>query len=130
MKYGATENSNFSTLEPIPEMSTDNADITLIFLYTNAVTYPQPVDDPFFPAHWPVVRKFVTWKNITTYKSDHPFAAIGCKVQVRPMQRAHSQSLIYLPVSILLRPFFGRRPLHRAWPITIAKGRARSSWSQ
>ncbi|KAK5091235.1 hypothetical protein LTR05_001416 [Lithohypha guttulata] len=39
-----------NTWQPIPELSRTDADVTIIFLMQNAVTYSEPVDDPMFAA--------------------------------------------------------------------------------
>jgi len=64
------------------EMSNDKADITLVVMRTNAVRYDHWVNDPFFSAHQPLLEANDNHENHTSYTSDHPFAAIGCQVQV------------------------------------------------
>ncbi|CAO2652324.1 Nn.00g006070.m01.CDS01 [Neocucurbitaria sp. VM-36] len=81
MRWGAPERDVDSNFDPIPELATDNADLTLIMVTLNQVRYSAPVEDPFFSAHKPFNWIASTTDNMTVYFSDWPNAMMGCKQQ-------------------------------------------------
>ena len=64
---------------PIPEMTREDADVSLIFVIGNSISYLNPVDDPLFAAH----RRSLS-DDQTIYLPDYPAGALGCTEQVRP----------------------------------------------
>ena len=83
MKYGAPEYSKFSNFEPLSEMVNENADITLIILIPNSVSYGRPINDPLFSAYRAVLEIMASGDEKALYYADYPFSAVGCEVQVR-----------------------------------------------
>lgn len=82
MRWGATDRDQMSNFDPIPELATEDGDLTLIMVTLNQVRYSKPVEDPFFTAHKPFEWIASTTDNMTVYFSDWPNAMMGCKQQV------------------------------------------------
>jgi len=56
---------------PIPALNRSDAEVTLVFLVANSISYLTPVDDPFFAAHYKP-------SNSTYYQSDNNVTVLGC----------------------------------------------------
>ncbi|KAF2680250.1 hypothetical protein K458DRAFT_312414 [Lentithecium fluviatile CBS 122367] len=70
-------------INPLPEMQRDDADVAIIAVWLNDVSYEQPVEDPLFTAH----RSFTYivgggYPNYTRFDPDFYAGAIGCAVQL------------------------------------------------
>lgn len=67
---------------PIPQLSREDALVSLIFLEPNKLAYTGPVDDLFFAAH---ADPWALWTtpNITLYYSDKQVSVMGCIDQHR-----------------------------------------------
>jgi hypothetical protein len=74
---------SMSTLVPLPEMQTTEADLVIGAIGKNHVQYQEPVNDPFFAAHVPLNNWHQGYSNATYYLSDFPVAMFACKEQVR-----------------------------------------------
>lgn len=89
MKKPLTEYRNTVTgrggSTPLPEMSRTDADTSYtLVLKGGRVQYLQPIDDPVFSAHIPlIVADPVQGQNVSVYRSDSIFSVIGCINQVR-----------------------------------------------
>ncbi|KAF2020984.1 hypothetical protein BU24DRAFT_487495 [Aaosphaeria arxii CBS 175.79] len=71
-----------SPFQTLPEMSRPKDDVLVALVAKNSVRYGQPVDDPLFAAHKPIVHYDLgTAENVTWYYSDVPATALGCVVQ-------------------------------------------------
>lgn len=70
-------------INALREMQRDDADVAVIAIWLNDVSYQQTVNDPLFAAHR--AYNYVLgggYPNLTRYKSDFRAGAIGCAVQV------------------------------------------------
>ncbi|KAF2009108.1 hypothetical protein BU24DRAFT_402484 [Aaosphaeria arxii CBS 175.79] len=73
------ENGNF--FEPIQEMERDDADVALIYVTMNSITYRQPIDDLMFSAHRKIQRDSPQkYTKGTFYVADQPMSVVGCDV--------------------------------------------------
>jgi hypothetical protein len=73
--------------EPIPELSGHGGDLILNFLFSNAVVFLEPSEDPWYRATTPTNYSFGTSEdmggegNLFTYEADEPAWPMGCVVQ-------------------------------------------------
>ncbi|KAH7392537.1 hypothetical protein BKA66DRAFT_457717 [Pyrenochaeta sp. MPI-SDFR-AT-0127] len=81
MRWQAPERDMMSNFDPLPELASDDGDLTLIMATLNQVRYSMPVEDPFFSAHKPFNWIASATDNMTVYFSDWPNAMMGCKQQ-------------------------------------------------
>ncbi|KAL5380203.1 hypothetical protein DPSP01_008004 [Paraphaeosphaeria sporulosa] len=70
-------------ITPLPEMNRSDADVALISVWSNAVVYEKPVEDPLFAAHRVEERQQSSGKNKTLYWSDHYAGLVGCAQQIQ-----------------------------------------------
>jgi hypothetical protein len=73
-------------IDALPEMQRDDADVAVIAVWMNNVSYEDPVDDPLFTAHRP--QTYIVgggYPDYTKYYSDYHAGVIGCAQQVRPV---------------------------------------------
>lgn len=69
--------------EPIEELKRTDADVAVIQISKNLVTYANPVNDPIFAAHQEfTATDMSTGENFTSYRSDTPVGVVGCAEQV------------------------------------------------
>ena len=67
---------------PVPEINRTDADIALLFLMQNGVSYSEPVDDPMFAAH-DVVDLSSYLAGAVYYNTDNYVTTMGCTDQYR-----------------------------------------------
>ncbi|KAL8872035.1 MAG: hypothetical protein Q9174_002268 [Haloplaca sp. 1 TL-2023] len=67
--------------DPIPALNRTDADVTIMFLAPNAVTYTSPVYDPLFRATLPYNITDFGGNNNTMYTSDHWAGVLACADQ-------------------------------------------------
>lgn len=77
--FSALGGQNANGWKPIPALDATDADLSLMFVSANSVSYNQPVDDPIFAAHQPLQVDNTT----TIYETDGPGGVIGCSEQYR-----------------------------------------------
>lgn len=70
---------DWSEFAPIPEMSREDADVTLFFLQGNRILLTEPSDDPLFSAHRVVGPNAMNDKAL--YRFDNPAGVLGCAEQ-------------------------------------------------
>jgi hypothetical protein len=70
-----------SNLILLPELTREDADVTLISFFPSNMTYKQPVEDPIFSAHRPIEIE-TTFDEQRRYQSDYDFGIMGCAEQV------------------------------------------------
>ncbi|KAH7092191.1 hypothetical protein FB567DRAFT_233179 [Paraphoma chrysanthemicola] len=78
--------TSLNPFEPLSEMRTTDADLTIGTLSKNMVRYWHPVNDPFFAAHKPYLTyealpSNLSFYNYTLYESDFPVSVFACKEQ-------------------------------------------------
>lgn len=81
MSYVNSDSVN-NNLTPLPEMNRTDADVALVSVWSNAVVYEKPVEDPLFAAHRAEERQQSSGKNKTLYWADHYAGVVGCAQQV------------------------------------------------
>lgn len=69
--------NEFAYWHPVPELNHSDADVTIVFVMGNAVSYQLPVNDPIFAAH----KTYTGSGQNTVYYSDEPVTALGCAQQ-------------------------------------------------
>ncbi|KAL1608326.1 hypothetical protein SLS60_003267 [Paraconiothyrium brasiliense] len=62
-------------------MNRTDADVAIIAVFTNAIVYEKPVEDPLFAAHRVEMRKQSNGKDKARYWSDHYAGVVGCAQQ-------------------------------------------------
>lgn len=67
---------------PIPEMNTTHADLSLLFISANSITYETAVGDPVFGAH-DHVNGTISGTYVSFYQADQYVAVVGCSEQYR-----------------------------------------------
>lgn len=72
-----------SSITPLPEMNRTDADVNLIAVWSNAIVYENPVNDPLFAAHRLEMRAQSSGTDKALYWADHYAGVIGCAEQVR-----------------------------------------------
>ena len=89
--YGLDPNST----KPIAELNLSDADVTLMFLAPNSVSYKSPVHDPLYQATLPVTLTDLDDKVYTTYSQDFWVSVLACadKFQLRNPANGLSTSL-------------------------------------
>jgi len=65
---------------PRAEFNVSDGDLKILFLQSNAMTSPEPIDDPWFSAHRSY--KDPQQKNRTLYRADNLAVPMGCVEQV------------------------------------------------
>ena len=85
--------NDFSQL--VPELNLSNADITLMFLAPNSVTYKSPVLDPLYRATLSYNLTVFDGKNFTAYTQDFWVSVLACadRFQIRNPANGESTSL-------------------------------------
>ncbi|KAF2638963.1 hypothetical protein P280DRAFT_67807 [Massarina eburnea CBS 473.64] len=87
-------------IEPLPEMQRDDADVSLIGLWSNNVQYEIPVNDPLFTAHqYYKVSPGGGMADHTRYKADYPAGVIGCAQQYQFCHSREHQNEFCTPLS-------------------------------
>ncbi|KAF1947008.1 hypothetical protein EJ02DRAFT_449990 [Clathrospora elynae] len=69
-------------IDPLPEMRREDADVALMAVWLNTISYYEPVDDPLFSAHQETI--YVSgggYPNDTLYESDNVAGVVGCAEQ-------------------------------------------------
>lgn len=66
--------------DPLPEINRTDADVTLIFLMQNSVSYSEPVDDPIFAAHTTLDLSMVV-AGADYFSTDNYVSTLGCVEQ-------------------------------------------------
>ncbi|KAF2743776.1 hypothetical protein M011DRAFT_450657 [Sporormia fimetaria CBS 119925] len=94
-----------SLLRPIPELTTHDADLFLVKVAQNRMRYLEPVEDPMFLAHRPMIPLQNVPRNLTLYERDFPASITGCQAQhqfcfARPSQPDFCTNLTGLPATI------------------------------
>lgn len=67
---------------PSPALNTTHADLSLLFISPNSITYQYPVDDPVFSAH-DLVNGTMTGLYVSFYDADQFVSVVGCSEQYR-----------------------------------------------
>ena len=75
-------NSGQGTFIPVPAINRTDADLSLVFLTPNAVTYENPCDDALFAAHYHVETTSLGI-NLSYYTADRYVNVLGCTEQYR-----------------------------------------------
>lgn len=70
------------SVQLMPELQRNDADVTLKLVARNAVRYLNPVNDPMFSAHRGRTTQNTNGENKTTYWADFPGSVVGCARQV------------------------------------------------
>ncbi|KAJ9615836.1 hypothetical protein H2200_001913 [Cladophialophora chaetospira] len=69
---------------PVPALDRSDADVTIIFVAPNSITYRDQVEDPFFSATWPYTAPGVVLPGtVTTYSPDDFVSIMGCTEQYK-----------------------------------------------
>ncbi|KAK5094693.1 hypothetical protein LTR70_003917 [Exophiala xenobiotica] len=68
--------------DPIPEINRTDADVALLFLMQNGVSYSEPVDDPIFSAH-DVMDLSGYLAGAVYYNTDNYVTTMGCTDQYK-----------------------------------------------
>ncbi|KAK5956021.1 hypothetical protein OHC33_002594 [Knufia fluminis] len=68
--------------EPVPEVNRTDADVALLFLMQNGVSYSEPVDDPMFAAH-DMMDLSSYLSGAVYYNTDKHVTTMGCTDQYR-----------------------------------------------
>lgn len=71
-----------STFTPIPELLRNDADIHVLGIQNNGVTFYAPNEDPLFSAHKKFYVMFDDNSNRTMYVGDKAATFLGCAEQV------------------------------------------------
>ncbi|KAL8705019.1 MAG: hypothetical protein Q9201_001864 [Fulgogasparrea decipioides] len=78
--------------DAVPALNRTDADITLMFLAPNTVTYVSPVFDPLFKATLPYNTTDFDGKNATLYTPDHWVGVLACADQFQFRNPASGKS--------------------------------------
>lgn len=95
--YNGSAFMNDSSFRPIPELTLDDGDTTLVFLSANRVMYNEPIEDEWYAAH----RKFNDtvhgaivgssgFNSVQIYLADQPASVLGCKMSYQTCDPALS----------------------------------------
>ncbi|KAI9784416.1 MAG: hypothetical protein M1816_000840 [Peltula sp. TS41687] len=68
----------YSDFVPRPELIRSDADHTVVFISMNSVLAAEPIDDPIFSAHRPIVTLASNRNSGIFYGADRPAGVIGC----------------------------------------------------
>ncbi|KAL8780906.1 MAG: hypothetical protein Q9213_006246, partial [Squamulea squamosa] len=88
--------------KPIPALNRDDADVTLMFLAANTVTYLSPVLDPWFKATNTSNITDYDGKNFTQYLPDYWVGVLACADQFQFRNPANSRATPLTSSSVLL----------------------------
>ncbi|KAL8725056.1 MAG: hypothetical protein Q9166_007587 [cf. Caloplaca sp. 2 TL-2023] len=84
----------YNITDPIPALNRTDADITLIFLAPNAVSYIRPVLDPWFKATLPFETTDLNGINGTRYSADQWVGVLACADQFQFGNPANGKSTL------------------------------------
>lgn len=76
---------------PIPELIRTDADVTIIFLAQNQISYEAPVRDPWFMATTSIQEVTEHLGNETLFIQDDPIRVLGCADQYQLCIQAHTK---------------------------------------
>jgi hypothetical protein len=69
---------------PIDALQRGDADVSLVFLATGGMTFTEPVDDPWYSAHQPLMNVTMDGSDkgyLQLYSADSPASVLGCTTQ-------------------------------------------------
>ncbi|KAK4697740.1 hypothetical protein P7C71_g386, partial [Lecanoromycetidae sp. Uapishka_2] len=104
---------------PVPALNRTDADVSILFLTQNSVSYTSPVADPFFSANI-VINDTVDGVTDTTYEADLYVSALACTDQYQYCNPNNGRCTS-LTASNLLLPELGSLDLNAAQLATYAR---------
>ncbi|KAF2738604.1 hypothetical protein EJ04DRAFT_549815 [Polyplosphaeria fusca] len=79
--HASPDMQTFNIFDPLPELLHEDADLTIILIGKNSVTYTSQVNDPLFAAHRSLVYRTYGMEGMSEYSSDDLISMLGCLEQ-------------------------------------------------
>lgn len=114
---------NGFSIEPIPQLKTEDSDLVIMFLRLHGITFLEPVDDPLFPAHKVRLQSQIYNETLTYYMSDDPVSVFSCITQASSHFVSRDPDTDKSTVPILLPSEWPRRRMHNTAGVTTARPR-------
>lgn len=76
---------------PISQLQRTDADVTIMLLAQNGISYSTPVRDPWFMAATPVLHGISSTQNLSLYIDSNPVHVLGCADQFQLCTQTHTK---------------------------------------